>query len=409
MANSEGAPHSLTARIVTESAIIDDGVLAWADGRITHVGPASGQDAAGGKTFPEGSLVFPGLIDTHCHGAFGGDFASGDPEAARRAIDFLHRSGTTTLLASTVTASREDMFRAFETLGALTDEGLLAGIHAEGPFVSTARCGAQNPEFIRNPDPGFVAEVLEAAQGKMKTMTYAPELPGAEALIYELTTHGVTPSLGHTDCDTQTAVSSLGLVREEMESTGFDGYSGRPTVTHLFNGMPPMHHRSPGPVPGCLRIARAGNAAVELIADNAHLDPQTVLSVFELVGAENIALVTDSMAATGLADGSYRLGPSAVTVSGGVATLDRTGSLAGGTATLLDVVRRTVSAGVGLVDAVISATAVPANILGLADELGSLRNGLRADAVVVDPDLRLLAVLRRGEWLDPAPAAAAGY
>ena len=186
-----------------------------------------------------------------------------------------------------------------------------------------------------------------------------------------------------------------------MESTGFDGYSGRPTVTHLFNGMPPLHHRSPGPVAACLRIAKAGNAVVELIADNAHLDPQTVLTVFDLVGSDNISLVTDSMAATGLPDGPYHLGPSAVTVRDGIATLDRTGSLAGGTAVLLDVVRRTVAAGVSLEDAVASATAVPANVLGLADELGSLRLGLRADALVVTADLRLLAVMREGSWLDP--------
>ncbi|MHA7274904.1 N-acetylglucosamine-6-phosphate deacetylase [Arthrobacter sp. HLT1-21] len=408
MASSEdpGPPTAsyIRGRLVTESGIVEDGVLAYDGDRISYAGPAAGFSAGSSpadRTFPHGSVLMPGLVDTHCHGANGGDFANGDVAQARRAIDFLHRSGTTTALASTMTAPRSDLLKALSVLAGLAEEGLIAGIHAEGPFVSTARCGAQNPAFIVDPEPEYVAELIEAAQGRMKTMTYAPELPGADALIDALTTHGITPSLGHTDCDAETAAASLALAREEMESTGFDGYSGRPTVTHLFNGMPPLHHRSPGPVAACLRIAKAGNAVVELIADNAHVDPQTVLTVFALVGSDNISLVSDSMAATGLPDGAYHLGPSAVTVRDGVATLDRTGSLAGGTAVLLDIVRRTVAAGVSLDDAVASATTVPANVLGLADELGSLRLGLRADALVVTADLRLLAVLREGTWLDP--------
>ena len=138
---------------------------------------------------------------------------------------------------------------------------------------------------------------------------------------------------------------------------------------------------------------------MELIADGTHLDAATVATVFQLVGAPNILLVTDSMAAAGLSDGHYMLGPSPVTVSGGVATLDAKGSIAGGTATMLDVVRRTVAAGVGLADAVYSATAVPAAVLGLSDEVGGIRRGLRADLVIVDGGLEPAAVLRQGSWL----------
>ncbi|MBG6189786.1 N-acetylglucosamine-6-phosphate deacetylase [Arthrobacter sp. CAN_A212] len=394
----------IRGRIITEAGIIDDGVLAVDGDRISFAGPAAafdGGSAPADREFPPGSILLPGLVDTHCHGANGGDFANADVSAARRAVDFLHRSGTTTVLASTMTAPRQDLINALAVLAGLAEEGVIAGIHAEGPFVSVARCGAQNPDYISDPEPDYVADLIEAAQGRLKTMTYAPELPGADALVDILTTHGITPSLGHTDADADTAAASLSLAWEEMESSGFDGYSMRPTVTHLFNGMPPLHHRSPGPVAACLRAAKAGTAVVELIADNAHLDPQTVLTVFDLVGSENITLVTDSMAAAGLPDGNYHLGSSAVTVANGVATLDRTGSLAGGTAVLLDVVRRTVDAGVPLKDAVASATAVPANVLGLADEIGSLRLGLRADAVVVTADLALLAVLREGVWLEP--------
>jgi N-acetylglucosamine-6-phosphate deacetylase len=298
-----------------------------------------------------------------------------------------------------VTASREDLLRDVRLLAKLADEGHIAGLHLEGPFLSPVRCGALNPEYLLDPDPALLEELIGAAAGTLATMSYAPELPGAAALVDLMTSHGVTPSLGHTDCDDQTAAASLAAGREGLESAGFDGISSLPTVTHLFNAMPPLHHREPGPVAACLRAAQSGKAVVELIGDGVHLDPRTVATVFQLVGAANIALVTDSMAAAGHPDGSYRLGSATVTVRNGVATLDSTGSIAGGTATMLDVVRRTVGAGVGLADAVFAATAVPAAILGVSDEVGGLRRGLSADAVVVDGDLALAGVIRRGRWL----------
>lgn len=168
--------------------------------------------------------------------------------------------------------------------------------------------------------------------------------------------------------------------------------------------MPSLHHRSPGPAAACLRLARAGAVTVEFIGDGSHPDPVTVAMVFDLVGAENIVLVTDSMAATGLADGAYGLGPSAVVVRGGVATLQNDGALAGGTSTLLEVVRKTIEAGVVPADEVRAATAVPALLLGLAVEIGSLRVGMRADVVAVDRGYILVTVLRAGRVLEQ-PAA----
>ncbi|WP_425862389.1 N-acetylglucosamine-6-phosphate deacetylase [Arthrobacter sp. TWP1-1] len=396
--------------VVTDNGIVEGGLLAIEGDRIVYAGradhfdepgfDADEMDAANVISLPAGQRILPGLIDVHNHGGNGGDFPSGDEASARVAVDFLHRAGTTTLLASMVTASPEDLLKGIGVYANLTDEGLLAGIHLEGPFLSHARCGAQNPAFLLDPDMDLTVALIEAGRGAITTMTYAPELPGAEELVDLLTNHGITPSLGHTNCDTVTAAESLEQAREGMDSAGFDGVSGRPTVTHLFNGMPPMHHRSPGPVAACLRIASAGNAAVELIADNTHLDPETVKTVFALVGASNILLVTDSMAAAGLADGQYMLGPSPVTVENGVATLDATGSIAGGTATLLDVVRLTTAAGVDFTDALMSATAVPAAVLGLTDEVGSLRRGLRADVLIVDDKLALQRVMRAGQWLN---------
>ncbi|WP_104092255.1 N-acetylglucosamine-6-phosphate deacetylase [Arthrobacter sp. GMC3] len=395
--------------IVTDHGVIEGGLLAIEGDRIVFAGradhfdepdfDASDVDAANVFAVPAGQRIIPGLVDVHNHGGNGGDFPSGNEASARKAVEFLHRAGTTTLLASMVTASPADLLNGIRLYAKMTQEGLLAGIHLEGPFLSHSRCGAQNPAFLLEPDLDLTTALIEAGAGHISTMTYAPELPGAADLVDLLTSHGITPSVGHTDCDTATAAESLEQAREGLDSTGFDGVSGRPTVTHLFNGMPPMHHRSPGPVAACLRAAKAGNAAVELVADNTHLDPETVKTVFALVGAENILLVTDSMAAAGLADGQYMLGPSPVTVSNGVATLDATGSIAGGTATLLDVVRRTVGAGVKFTDALRSATVVPAGVLGLTDEIGSLRRGLRADALIVDADLHLQRVMRAGKWL----------
>ena len=257
--------------------------------------------------------------------------------------------------------------------------------------------GRRTPTWLRDPDPELLRLLLQEAGGWLKTMTYAPELPGADDLVRMLIDNGVTPSLGHTDADATVAAASLEAAAAGLASWEGRGHAARPTVTHLFNGMPPMHHRKPGPLASCLRLAGAGTVAVELVADGIHLAPETVQMVFQLVGADNVVLVTDSMAAAGLPDGDYALGRSAVSVQAGMATLQSTGALAGGTSTLLDVVRRTIEAGVSPAEAVAAATCVPARVLGLEAEIGSLRAGMRADVVVVDQDFGLVGVMRGGE------------
>ena len=397
--------YVLRGTLLSDGGCAADSVVAVAGGRIAYAGPGSGFDAAQFPDaqeipLPHGSSLLPGLVDLHCHGAAGGGFPTGDDDACRQAVDFLHRHGTTTLLASLVTASGEDVLRSLGVLRALAADGLIAGIHSEGPFLSHARCGAQDPHWLRDPDPDLLRHMLEAADGTLRTMTYAPELPGAGELVRLLTEAGVTPSLGHTDADARMTAASLADAADLIGSTtGRFGRHARPTVTHLFNGMPPLHHRSPGPVAACLRLASAGSVVVELIGDGVHLDAETVRMVFDLAGAGNIALVTDSMAATGLPDGDYVLGPSDVVVLDGVATLRSNGALAGGTATLLEVVRRTIAAGVLPADAVMAATLVPARVLGLDTEIGSLRAGMRADITAVDRHFDLAAVLRGGQLL----------
>ncbi|GGI90245.1 N-acetylglucosamine-6-phosphate deacetylase [Pseudarthrobacter scleromae] len=390
----------LRGRIVTGSMDVPDGAVAIDGGVITYAGPASDFPGDPGPT-DHARIILPGLVDLHCHGALGSDFSEGSAEGARSAAQYLRSRGTTTLLASLVTGSPKHLVRNLMALKTLADDGLIAGSHLEGPFLASGQCGAHDPTLLLEPDAGLVADLFEAAGSSLVSMTLAAELPGATALVDMLTARGVIPSLGHTAADHGTAASLLEQAAAGLAGPGNSTGRIRPTVTHLFNAMPSLHHRSPGPVAASISAAHSGDAVVELIADGVHLAPETVKMVFELVGAENIALVTDSMAATGLQDGQYRLGTLAVTVDRGVARVDSTGAIAGGTATLLDVVRSTVAAGVPLQDAVQAATAVPASVLGLSTQVGDLRAGMRADLVIVDRDLDLAGVLRGGEWVRP--------
>lgn len=405
---SEETPRRtvLSGRVHTGYAEHDDGLVVVEDGRVVYAGPQSGHpgdDPGEHHVLGPGQMILPGLVDVHCHGGFGADFSSSAEGPIRATLDAFHRQGTTTLVASLVTASREDLLAAEPLLAALTEEGLVAGIHLEGPFLSTARCGAQDPAQMRDPDLGLAAELIAAAAGTLRAMTFAPELPGAHELAELLVAHGVIPSLGHTDADTNTVDAALRHL-EELLLTAPGGDAPRtPTVTHLFNAMPAIHHRSPGPVPACLRAAAEGRAVVELIGDGTHLHPLIVAWAFQLAGADNIALVTDAMAATGLSGGTYTLGAAEVQVQGRVASLVSNGSIAGGTATMLDVLRETVAASVPFGDALRSATVVPARVLGLSGEVGSLTAGALADILVADQGLEPVAVMRRGEWISDEP------
>ncbi|MDQ0662770.1 N-acetylglucosamine-6-phosphate deacetylase [Arthrobacter ulcerisalmonis] len=388
----------LRGRIVSATLDIPDGVVAVDGGLVAFAGPAS--------AFPgvlpvdaSGRILLPGLVDLHCHGAYGSDFSDGSIDGAMRAVRYLHSRGTTTLLASLVTGKPPDLVRHLGMLKELTDQGLIAGSHLEGPFLSGQQCGAHDPALLLDPDTDVVARLLAAAGPSLASMTLAAELPDAKDVLDLLAARGIIPSLGHTAADHTTAAAFLARAAFGLSSAVPAGRT-RPTVTHLFNAMPPLHHRSPGPVSASLSAARAGKAVVELIADGVHLAPETVKLVFDLIGADNIALVTDAMAATGLNDGQYRLASLSVTVSQGVARVDGTGAIAGGTSTLLEAVRTAVAAGVSLRDAVTSASAVPASVLGLAEKAGDLRAGMPADCLVLEQDLNLVRVLRKGAWAD---------
>lgn len=391
----------LRGRIVTASLDVADGVVAADGGLVTFAGPARDFPGELPPDSRGGQILVPGFVDVHCHGAYGSDFSEGDPVGAERAARYLHSRGTTTLVASLVTGKPEDLARNLGMLRELAGLGLIAGSHLEGPFLSGQQCGAHDPVLLLEPNLELMERLLAAAGPTLASMTLAAELPGAFELAERLAARGIIPSLGHTAAHHATAEAFLARAAAALDPGHNSSGRNRPTVTHLFNAMPPLHHRSPGPVSASLSAARAGKAVVELIADGVHLAPETAKLVFELVGPQNIALVTDSMAATGLEDGRYRLGSLSVTVSGGVARVDATGAIAGGTSTLLDVIRSCVSAGVPLRDAVTSASAVPASLLGLSAQAGDLRAGMSADVVALDRDLKLKSVLRRGEAVSP--------
>ena len=401
------SPTYLRGRVVTPTAVLEDGVVVVEGDTIAWVGLAVESARHGWTGLPEPMEVpptlLPGLVDVHNHGGGGAGFPDAlTPDEARVAIREHLAHGTTTLVASLVTAAPATLRQRVGVLTALAATGELAGIHLEGPFLSASRCGAQDPDLIQEPDADLVRELAEAAQGHLVTMTVAPELVGVAGdggVIDALVAAGALPSFGHTDASwtqTSTAVSDA---RARLEAAP-GRRSARPTVTHLFNGMRPLAHRDPGPIPELLAAAGRGDVVVELIGDGTHLAPELVRSIFDLVGAENVALVTDAMAAAGMADGAYRLGSLDVTVTDGVARLTQGGAIAGGTAHLLDVLATTVAGGVPLVDAVRAAATTPATVLGDA-RVGALEIGRRADVVITSQDLRVIKVLRAGKVVIP--------
>lgn len=379
----------LRGRVVTPDGVLADGVVTTRGSRITWVGPA--QQWAGTPVPPTSSTVLPGLVDLHCHGGAGHGFPETDASGARVAAVHHRRHGTTSLMASLVSAPADQLLTQVGVLAEQVRAGQLLGVHLEGPFLTAARCGAQDPASIVPGDPELLRALLERGAGAVRSVTMAPETAHADDLVALCRRHGVLPSIGHTD-------ATSGVVSRFLRVAADGGVS----ATHLFNGMPPWHHRDPGPVATCLAAAGRGELVVELVGDGVHLADDTVAAVFDLVGPARVALVTDAMAAAGMPDGAYTLGALAVTVSAGVARLTNgEHAIAGGTSTLLDVLRRTVQgAGVDLHAAVTAASATPAALLGLADDTGALRAGLRADVLVTDDELRPLRVLRAGRWVD---------
>ncbi|KAF0845625.1 N-acetylglucosamine-6-phosphate deacetylase [Nocardia caishijiensis] len=387
---------------------IVDGVVEFAGSTISWVGPSAEHPRPQDLPAATDELVLPGLIDLHCHGGAGFGFPNADEAGARIAAAHHRAHGTTGLLGSLVSAAPQVLVEQAAMLADLVDSGDLLGVHLEGPFLNAVRCGAQDAAAIVPGDPALFERVYRASRGTVRSMTLAPETAHFGELVTAMREYGVLPSLGHTDADAATTAARIAesiraagtTAARKADSTARTG--GAPiTATHLFNGMPELHHRRPGPVAACLAAAGRGEMVVELIADGVHLAPETLAMVFDTVGADQIALVSDAMAAAGMTDGDYRLGALDVEVRHGIARLacenGVPGAIAGGTSTLLEVVRWSVEhAGIPLVDAVRAATRTPARVLGLAAERGTLTVGARADLLVIDRQWQVRRVFVAG-------------
>ncbi|MEV7504386.1 N-acetylglucosamine-6-phosphate deacetylase [Streptomyces sp. NPDC093018] len=381
MASPRGAatePRVLTgANVVLPTGTVKNGTVAIDGTRITGAPPA---DAA--VLDVSGHWLVPGFVDLHNHGGGGASF-SGTAEQILTAIRTHRAHGTTTLVASTVTDEMDLLVRQAGLLSELAEQGDIAGIHFEGPFISPCRKGAHSEALLRHPEPAEVRKLIDAARGQARMLTLAAELPGGIDSVRLLAEHGVIAAIGHTDATYEQTVDAI--------------EAGATVATHLFNAMPALGHRTPGPVAALLEDERV---TVELINDGTHLHPAALELAFHHAGADRVAFITDAMDAAGIGDGRYMLGPLEVEVSEGVARLVEGGSIAGSTLTLDRAFKRAVTVDRLPVEAAVKAlSANPARLLGLSDRVGSLEPGKDADLVLLDADFDVRGVMRHGEWV----------
>jgi N-acetylglucosamine-6-phosphate deacetylase len=330
------------------------------------------------------ALVVPGFVDMHAHGGGGASYTDANDADILRAAMFHRRHGTTTTLASLVTASPADLLTAVAVLAESTRAGTVAGIHLEGPWLSPTRCGAHDPTQLRDPTPAEIDALLAAGGGAIRMVTLAPERAASNDAITRFVDAGVIVAVGHTEATYEQTRRAVEL--------------GATVGTHLFNAMRPVHHREPGPALALLEDARV---TVELIADGVHVHPAMLRAVIEAAGADRVALVTDATAAAGLGDGEFRLGAVQIDVVERVARVRGTSTIAGSTATMDQLFRAAASLGSGrdaaLAAAVQMTSTTPARALGL-DNVGSLCVGADANLVVLDRDLQVAGIMADGEW-----------
>jgi N-acetylglucosamine-6-phosphate deacetylase len=380
------APTQLLSggRVVTPDGVLEGAWVQLAGESIVSVGLCRPTTVASVVDL-DGAWLLPGFVDVHVHGG-GGHSVSGSLDDMEAAVAFHRRHGTTATLVSLVTAPLDELetqlgWAAELTRRGPTPRGTVLGSHLEGPFLSEQRCGAQNGAFMIAPDPPAVERLLRASEGELRMVTVAPELPGAMELIERLRTLGVIAALGHSDADYEVAMQAIA--------------AGATHVTHLFNAMPPLHHRQPG-LAGAALDARLN---CELINDGRHLHPEVVRMIFRLIPRP--LLITDAIDAAGVGDGTFDLGGQEVLVRNGEARLASTGSLAGSTLTMDAAVRLAITdGGLTIEQASAAASGNPASVLGLDGAVGEIAVGQRADLVVLDDDLHVQSVMSAGVWCD---------
>ena len=330
----------------------------------------------------QGQWLVPGFIDLHVHGGGGHSFQDGG-EAITRALAAHRLSGTTRSLISLVTTPLEDLTRQLDLISALkTKDRLILGAHLEGPFLSPSHKGAHNPDLLVHPTVANTDQLLQAANGVIRQITIAPELPGAADAIKGFVDAGIVVAIGHTDVDYEGARRAFDL--------------GARLLTHGFNAMRGIHHRSPGPA---LAAFDDDRITIELIADGIHVDHHVISMAFKQAPMR-IALVTDAMAAAGSDNGTYNLGSLQVEVTGSRAVITGTDTIAGSTLTQDVALAFAIeTAGIQPSTAIAALTQVPARVLGLGAEFGLISVGYRADFVLLDQKWRAQAVWADGKSL----------
>ncbi|MBR1752163.1 MAG: N-acetylglucosamine-6-phosphate deacetylase [Ruminococcus sp.] len=329
-----------------------------------------------------GKYVIPGLTDVHLHGCGGADVCDGTQLALETVCRSELSHGVTTVCPATMTLPDERLKKVLRCAADFAgsrrksngDMSEIVGLHLEGPFISREKCGAQDGRYVQFPSAGKLREYQNCAGGLIKLVTIAPELDGAVKMIKELSGQ-LHFSLGHTSTDHENATAAF--------------CAGADHVTHLFNAMPPLHHRGPGLIGAA---ADTEECFAELICDGVHVSPSAVRAAFKLFPGR-IVLISDSMEAAGMADGEYMLGGQKVYKTGAKAVL-KDGTLAGSVSTLYDCMVNAVRMGISLEDAISSATIVPCRSIGIDKCFGSLEVGKRADILITDMDLRLERVIK---------------
>ncbi|EGL15174.1 MULTISPECIES: N-acetylglucosamine-6-phosphate deacetylase [unclassified Paenibacillus] len=328
----------------------------------------------------QGHLLIPGMIDVHIHGANGFDMMDGSETSIQEVSRACAATGCTSFLVTSVSSTIEAliaMIRSVKRVAGHEAGAKIAGLHLEGPYLNPKRKGMQNERFLRHPDLTEMKEIFDEADGLIKMVTIAPELPGGMELVSFLKERGVIIAVAHSDATYEEA-------KQAFEA-------GASHVTHCFNGMRPIHHRDPGLV---VAAFEQEHVSLQAIVDGIHLHPAIVRMMHRLKGPDGMVLITDALQAMGLGDGKYMFGGHPVTVSEGVARLED-GTLASSTVTMNEALRLTVDTGISLTDAVKMASSSPARLLGLAAK-GKISAGFDADLVLLDEQFQVQWTMIKG-------------
>src|SRR5580658_8196988 len=383
------------SRIFTPQEELSDSVILTEEGRIIAIGHRDEVKIPAGAIdyIAAGVIVVPGFVDVHIHGAGGHDVMEATPAALDCITSTVARYGTTSILATTVTASVNETCRSLEGIaeyirahekfeqGTTGPAAEILGIHLEGPFISKARRGVHPPDAIARPSVQILEKFRAAADGLIRIITIAPEIPGALDLIQAAGANGIVAAIGHTDANYEQTQAAI--------------QAGARHTVHFYNAMRPFSHRDPGIIGAVLTEP---DVSAEVIADGIHVAGPAIQVLLGTKGFDTVLLASDATAATGMPDGNFRLGNFEVVVKDGVCR-NAEGKLAGSTLTLDRALRYIVALGVPLVDAVRMATILPARRVSLAGKKGIIALGADADLLVLTPDLRVVGVMTRGAGL----------